>query len=150
MDVGLMVVFCIIEVVHINVSSALLCGIVEDGISCAHEEQAVVENHPERFAYGFPFRAFCAVVECGNVFAGIEVAVNAQFYFLSFKGHLFHYFLINHCNGLFTVAKMHLCGRLCEREVFSVLPDGKDTRVAVEGSQSAAVAVFHVADVYTY
>ena len=68
MDVGLMVVFCIIEVVHINVSSALLGGIVEDGISCAHEEQAVVENHPERFAYGFPFRAFCAVVECGNVF----------------------------------------------------------------------------------
>ena len=52
MDVGLMVVFCIIEVVHINVSSALLCGIVEDGISCAHEEQTVVENHPERFAYG--------------------------------------------------------------------------------------------------
>ena len=47
MDVGLMVVFCIIEVVHINVSSALLGGIVEDGISCAHEEQVLY--HPRFF-----------------------------------------------------------------------------------------------------
>lgn len=118
-------------------SSNLLGGEVESGITGAHEEAGKVETHLViPCSYGQECLAVQTVIEVGGITSGAEVGIHAQIdtRCLALEDvYTFHLFDLMACDGLGMVIQLHALFTHYQSIAISFLFDSKHACVGIEG-----------------
>lgn len=118
-------------------SSNLLGGEVESGITGAHEEAGKVETHLViPCSYGQECLAVQTVIEVGGITSGAEVGIHAQIdtRCLALEDvYTFHLFDLMACDSLGMVIQLHALFTHYQSIPISFLFDSKHACVGIEG-----------------